>query len=114
VRRPVLHGAGIALAIGVPASLLGQALTAADIVDDESPWLAPFVLAVIFGFGLGGWVARRPLAGALAAVLAFAALQVIAVVRTVVAGDDVEWALVVFNAGVAGVTGALGGGLAAR
>ena len=116
----MLQGAGVALAIAVPAALLGQGLTAGDVIDADSGWLAPFVLAVLIGLGVGGAMAARssettPLRdGALAAVLAFAVLQVIAVARILIAGDDVAWLQLVFNALLSATAGALGAMVALR
>ena len=116
----MLQGAGVALAIAVPAALLGQGLTAADVIDADSAWLAPFVLVVLVGFGIGGGMAARsseatPLRdGALASLLAFAVLQVIAVARILVAGDDVFWLQLVFNALLAASAGVVGAMVALR
>lgn len=114
---PLAIGAGVlaALAVAVPAVLIGQIVDA--ISDDGAGSLLFVVLGlVVVAFGVGGFVAARrhpmvPLAnGAAAALGAYAVVQIIAVIRLIVAGDDVAWAavplftLVAILAGVIGAT----------
>ena len=118
--RSVLRGAGVALAVAAPAALIGQGLTSVDVIDDESNWLIIFFLVIVAAFAVGGWMAGRagtesPLRdGALAAFLAYAAVQVVGVVRVLVAGDDVDAVKIVFNALLAACLGAIGATFAQR
>lgn len=114
--RAVVVGAGVALAVSVPAALLAQALDEAGTVDDDSSWLLLLFLVVLAGMVAGGYVAasRRPDApltnGAVAAFAAYALVQTIGAIRLTVSGESVTWAAIPFFAllsSAAGVAGAL-------
>jgi putative membrane protein (TIGR04086 family) len=119
-RRAVGAGALVALVIAVPPTLVAQALNALDVIDDGSAWLVLFLPIVLAGFFAGGYAAARrstdtPFAhGALAALLAFVTVQVIGVVRQLVAGDSIAWAGIVFNALLSACVGTLGAMVAIR
>jgi hypothetical protein len=74
----------------------------------------------VAAFGVGGWVAGRaqtdsPLRdGAIAAFIAYAAVQVVGVIRVLVAGDDVDAVKIVFNGLLAACLGAIGATFAQR
>lgn len=110
-------GALLAVLVAAPAGVLAQIL--AD--DGQRPALAGLLyLAVIVGFVLGGRRAARdqrdtPLVhGAVAALLAFAAVQGLGVLRRLATGNPVSPTGIVFAALLASTCGLLGGFLAAR
>ena len=113
----VRAGALVAGFVAAPAGVAAQILAE----DGSRPALAGLLyLVVIVGFVLGGRRAARdqrdtPLAhGALAALLAFAVVQGIGVVRRVATGNPVNPTGIVFAALLASTCGLLGGFLAAR
>lgn len=114
--RAVAAGAAVALAVCVPAAILAQVLDDAGSVDDDSSWLLVLFGVILFGMGIGGFVAanRRldaPLTnGAVAALAAYLLVQTIGAVRLLASGDDVTWVAIPFFAllsAAAGVTGGL-------
>ena len=119
-RRAIGAGAVVALVIAVPPTLIAQALNSLDAIDSDSAWLALFLPIVFAGFVLGGYSAARrvtesPLAhGAAAALAAFVAVQLIGIVRQLVAGDDIEWVGIVFNALLSACLGVIGAMVATR
>lgn len=96
----VASGAGAALAVALPATLLAQILDAtADDGIADAPLLT-LSAVVLVGAGVGGWVVagRRvpplaPLAAA-AGFLAMAVVQGLGVARRALAGEDVAWNVV--------------------
>jgi putative membrane protein (TIGR04086 family) len=95
----VARGAGVALAVAMPAALVAQVIDA--VTDDDPGLLAyPLSLVVLAGVALGGrYVAQRtadgPIAhGALAGLLAIGLVQALGVLRRSAGGDDVAWATV--------------------
>ena len=119
-RRAVGAGTLVALAIAAPPALIAQALTSVDAVGEDSGWLFLFLPVVFAGFTIGGYTAARRrtdtplLHGAVAALLAFLVVQVIGVVRQLIAGDEIRWARITFNAMLSACLGAIGGIIAAR
>jgi hypothetical protein len=113
--RAVAIGAGIALAIGVPAALLAQVLDEAGTVDDDSSWLLVLFGVILVGMGIGGYVAATqrldaPLTnGALAALAAYLLVQAIGAIRLLLAGDDVTWMAIPFFALLSTSAGMAGG-----
>ena len=113
--RAVTTGAGVALAICVPAAILAQVLDEAGTVDDDSSWLLVLFGVILVGMAAGGFVAanRRldaPLTnGAVAALAAYLLVQTIGVVRLLASGDDVTWAAIPFFALLAAAAGMTGG-----
>lgn len=95
--RVVALGAGAALALALPATLLAQVLDAlAD--DGDTPALVfALVPVVLAGMVFGGWVVGRrgtpPVVGlgALAGLVAIALVQTLGVVRRLVADEVVAW-----------------------
>ena len=118
--RAVAVGAGVALAICVPAAILAQVLDQAGTVDDDTSWLIVLFGVVLIGMGVGGYVAaeRRldaPLSnGAVAALAAYLLVQTIGAVRLLASGDTVTWAAIPFFALLASSAGMIGGLLADR
>jgi cadmium resistance protein CadD (predicted permease) len=113
--RAVAVGAGVALAICVPAALLAQVLDEAGTVDDNSSWLLVLFGVILLGMGTGGFVAanRRldaPLTNsAIAALAAYLLVQTIGAVRLLASGDDVTWVAIPFFALLSASAGMAGG-----
>ena len=113
--RAVATGAGVALAICVPAAILAQVLDQAGSVDDDSSWLLVLFGVILLGMGTGGYVAanRRldaPLSnGAVAALAAYLLVQTIGAVRLLASGDDVTWVAIPFFALLSAAAGMTGG-----
>lgn len=113
--RAVAVGAGVALAICVPAAILAQVLDEAGTVDDDSSWLLVLFGVILVGMGIGGFVAaeRRldaPLTnGAVAALAAYLLVQTIGAVRLLASGDDVTWVAIPFFALLSAAAGMTGG-----
>ena len=113
--RAVAIGAGIALAICVPAAILAQVLDEAGSVDDDSSWLLVLFAVILVGMGVGGHAAavRRldaPLTnGAVAALAAYLLVQGIGAARLLASGDDVTWAAIPFFALLSAAAGMAGG-----
>jgi cadmium resistance protein CadD (predicted permease) len=113
--RAVAVGAGVALAICVPAAILAQILDEAGSVDDDSSWLLVLFGVILVGMGVGGFVAadRRldaPLTnGAVAALAAYLLVQTIGAIRLLASGDDVTWVAIPFFALLSGAAGMTGG-----
>ena len=113
--RAVAVGAGVALAICVPAALLAQVLDDAGTVDDDSSWLLVLFGVILVGMAVGGHAAavRRldaPLTnGAVAALAAYLLVQGIGAVRLLASGDDVSWVAIPFFALLSASAGMAGG-----
>jgi hypothetical protein len=116
--RPALvAGTLTALAVVVPATILGELAGAGD---GESNLVFVFLLAVLTGFGAGAYVAARraetgPLTnGALAAVAAFAIVQGVGSARRLVVGEPISLASIAFAALLAYSCGLVGAAVARR
>ncbi|MFP5577442.1 MAG: hypothetical protein ACLGIZ_04280 [Acidimicrobiia bacterium] len=113
--RAVAVGAGVALAICVPAAILAQVLDEAGTVDDDSSWLLVLFGVILVGMAAGGFVAanRRldaPLSnGAVAALAAYLLVQTIGAIRLLASGDDVTWVAIPFFALLSAAAGMTGG-----
>lgn len=118
--RAVAAGAGVALAICVPAAILAQVLDEAGSVEDDSSWLLVLFGVILFGMATGGYVAANlrldaPLTNsAVAAVAAYLLVQTVGAVRLLAAGDDVTWAAIPFFALLSATAGMVGGLVADR
>jgi putative membrane protein (TIGR04086 family) len=113
-RRSILTGAAITIALAVPPALIGV-LASEDDSMEGSAWV-PFLFAwIVVAFFVGGFVAARsqphaPLAhGALAALLAYALVQGVGVIRHLLADESVAWVSIPFAALLASSTGTVGG-----
>jgi hypothetical protein len=113
--RAVAVGAGVALAICVPAAILAQVLDEAGTVDDDSSWLLVLFGVILVGMAAGGFVAanRRldaPLSnGAVAALAAYLLVQTVGAIRLLASGDDVTWIAIPFFALLSAAAGTTGG-----
>jgi hypothetical protein len=122
-RRTALDGALWTWGIALPPVWLVAVLKSAALPGEESNLWLLTPLALLAGFGVGGWIAGRrrsdtPLVHAAAAgAVAFAGIVVFGVVRRVVGGDDVTLAYLVrllLLAQICVSTALLGGWAAAR
>lgn len=88
-----LRGAGVALAVAAPAALLAQVVDAA--TDGAGALTYLLALVVLAGMVVGGASVGRRTArlapAALAGLGAMAVVQVLGVVRRLVAGEEVAW-----------------------
>lgn len=113
--RAVAVGAGVALAICVPAAILAQVLDEAGTVDDNSSWLIVLFGVILLGMGIGGFLAanRRldaPLTNsAVAALAAYLLVQTIGAIRLLASGEDVTWIAIPFFALLSASAGMAGG-----
>lgn len=93
--RTVLQAGGVALGVSL-ASMVAYAVVDAIVsFGTDSNWPFAFYVLILFGMGLGGWVAGRlrpdaPLAhGSLAALGAMGVIAVISVVIDVALGNNI-------------------------
>lgn len=118
--RAVLTGAGVALALSLPAALAAQVIDALHDGDDTPAaalLLVPVVLAgaLLGGLAVGRRAIRRPdLTGAAAGALAIAVVQAIGVARRLIAEETVTWSAVPVTIAVGAALGALGAALTAQ
>ena len=113
-RRPILTGAALTIALAVPPALLGVLLSDDDSMEG-SAWVPFLFFWIVVAFFIGGFVSARsqphaPLAhGALAALVGYAIVQGVGVVRHLFADEDVRWVSIAFAALLASSTGMVGG-----
>jgi putative membrane protein (TIGR04086 family) len=113
----VVRGALVATATCLPLALVGQQVVDADDGSSLGPLL---FVGVLVGLAIGGFVAARRAAdapftnGGVAALLAYVAIQGVAVVVRLVDGDPPSAARLVFTALLAFACGLAGGALAGR
>ena len=116
-RRALVAGTLTALAVIVPVTVLGEIVGAGD---EDTNLVFVFLAPVLIGFGAGAYVAARravagPLTnGALAAVAAFALLQLVGLVRRLAAGEPISPARIAFAALLAYSCGLVGALIAIR
>ena len=115
-RRAIGVGAVTAIAIALPVALVSQV-----VVDDaDDPLSVPFLLLVMLGLGAGGYAAARhaPAApyinGALAALLGWALIQAVGVVRMVITDEEFNVLSLLFVGLIAYSAGILGALVAER
>ncbi len=114
----IVPGVALAVAVALPAALVGE--VAADGDDDPSGLGLLTFLVVLVGFAAGGWLAARraPSApysnGAVAALGAFAVIQLGGIVVNAVDGEPLRVASIAFLALLASASGMGGALVAAR
>ena len=113
-RRSILTGAALTIALAVPPALIGVLLSDDDSMEGSS-WVPVLFFWIVVAFFVGGLVAARsqphapPAHGALAALVGYAIVQGVGVVRHLISGDDVRWVSIAFAALLASSTGMVGG-----
>jgi putative membrane protein (TIGR04086 family) len=118
--RALAVGVWVAVAVALPAVLIAQIADAVTSGEDPPVIVYPLFVVTLAGLGLGGFVAasKRPDAplrhGILAALVAFAVMQGIGVVRNLVAGNDIAVVPIAFNATISALLGLVGGLVADR
>jgi putative membrane protein (TIGR04086 family) len=111
-------GAAVALALAVPAAVIGQAVVGDD--EEVSNVVFLFTAVILAGCAAGGFVAasKRPDAplshGAIAALAAYVVVQGIGIAAIVVRDDEIRIARIVFNALLSASVGMIGGLVAER
>lgn len=115
----VRAGAALSIAICLPIAVLARVVV--DTADDNPSALAVvFYVAVLGGFAVGGWIAAKRSAdfpyssGGIAAMAAFATIQIVSVISLVVRDEEIKPVLIVANALFAYGAGLLGAGIEAR
>lgn len=114
--RAVLLGASVALAVGLPASVLAGLTDGANSPDDNSSWVFVFLAVTLVGMAVGGAAAARrrpdtPLThGALAAFFAFVPIQTLGAASQLINDDTSSLSLlgVVFSAIMLTTAGVIG------
>jgi putative membrane protein (TIGR04086 family) len=113
-RRSIATGALLTIVLAVPPTVVAVLASDDDSVAGSS-WVPLLFAWIVVAFFVGGFLAARaqphaPLAhGALAALLAYVLVQGVGVVRHLIAGEDVAWLSIPFNALLASSTGMIGG-----
>ncbi len=114
--RAVLLGASVALAVGLPASVLAGLTDGSNSADDNSSWVFVFLACTLIGMALGGAAAarRRPDAplthGAIAAFCAFVPIQALGAASQLINDDPASLSVlgVVFSATLLTTAGIIG------
>jgi len=115
-RRSLLTGAAVTLALAVPPAVIGTLLSDDDLAG--SNWVPVLFFWIVLAFLAGGYVAarRQPHApqahGGVAALLAYAVVQGVGVVRHLLADESISWLAIVFSALLATSVGTVGGMIA--
>ncbi len=111
--RPVVHGLGVALGIGLPPALVANIIAE---LGDLPPGLSSFLLLIVFaGLAVGGAVVGRtdpPMAAIKAALVGAVAIALIATfgyVRRTVSGEDVDPIVIPALAVIGALFGVIGG-----
>lgn len=119
-RSAVLAGAVACLVLAVPAAIVTAVLGDDDGGTDQSNWVLVAFLVIVVAYLLGGAVAGRRaptvpfINGAAATFLAFAGVQVVGVVRRIIADETISIGALVFNALLAPSIGVVGAWFGAR
>ena len=117
--RSVAVGAAVTIGLAVPPALIG-ALLSDDGSLEGSSWVPVLFAWIVAAFVVGGFVAARaqphaPSAhGAAAALIGYALVQGIGVLRHLLTDEPVAWLSIAFSALLASSTGLIGGLLANR
>ena len=112
----VRAGALVAIAICLPIAIVANVL----IDDDESGATTVFFVAVLAGFAVGGWVAAKravetPYSSAgISGLVAFAAIEAVAIVSLALRDEPIEIVVIVANAFFAYGAAMLGAAIVAR
>jgi hypothetical protein len=112
----VRAGAGAAIAICLPVSIVGKLL----VDDPEHSSITPIVfLAVLAGFAVGGYVAAKrsqsPYTAALfSSLTAFVVIEVITIISLLIRDKDINVVVIISNAFFAYASGLLGAAIVAR
>ena len=112
----VRAGAGAAIAICLPVSIVGKLL----VDDPEHSSVTPIVfLAVLAGFAVGGYVsakrAQSPYTAALLSSLtAFVVIEAITIISLLIRDKDINVVVILSNAFFAYASGLLGAAIVAR
>ena len=112
----VRAGALVAIAICLPIAIVANVL----IDDEESGATTVFFVAVLAGFAVGGWVAAKraietPYSSAgISGLVAFAAIEVVAIVSLALRDEPIEIVVIVANAFFAYGAAMLGAAIVAR
>lgn len=112
----VRAGALVAIAICLPIAIVANVL----IDDDESAATTVFFVAVLAGFAVGGWVAasravETPYSSAgISGLVAFAAIEAVAIVSLALRSEPIEVVVIVANAFFAYGAAMLGAAIVAR
>lgn len=118
--RAVLTGAGVALAVSLPAALAAQVIDALHDGDGTPAAVLLLVPVVLAGALVGGLAVgrrpggRAPVVGAAAGALAIAVVQGMGVARRLIADEPVTWSAVPATIAVGAALGAIGATLTAR
>lgn len=120
--RAVLLGAGVALAIGVPTSILSGIVDSADDAGDDSSLVFVFFVVVLVGMALGGATAARrrpdsPLThGAIAAFCAFVPIQLLGAASQFISDGPTSLSAygIAFSAALLTTAGIIGAALSQR
>lgn len=112
----VRAGAMAAIAICLPIAIVANVV----VDDDESGATTVFFVAVLAGFAIGGWIAAKravemPYSSAgISGLVAFAAIQVVAIVSRALRNEPIEVVVIVANAFFAYGAAMLGAAIVAR
>ena len=120
--RAVLLGASVALAIGLPASVLAGLTDGSNSADDNSSWVFLFLAVTLVGMAIGGATAarRRPDApmthGAIAAFAAFVPIQILGAASQAISEEPSSLSLfgIVFSATLLTTAGVIGAAVSQR
>lgn len=120
-RGALAVGIVVALIICVPAALIGQALDDRSSSDNPSAVVSLLAILVLAGLVVGATVAARrqqldaPLVhGIVAAIVTFALVQGIGVLRRFATSEDVSWSRILSSALLSMVAGTVGGLIGGR
>lgn len=116
----VAIGAGVALAVSLPAMLTAQALDASDDIGGDTALVLGLAAVVVVGLGVGAYTAARRRRdaslrhGVLAAVCGFVVVQAAALAAMSASDEDMAWGRIPLTALAAIVAGMLGAFVADR
>ncbi len=116
--RAVATGAGVALAMALPAALAAQVLDVVRDGDGVSPATYALALVVLLGMAAGGFVVGHQggsvRAAAASGAVAIALVQTLGVVRQAVADEEVTWVGIPLTVALAIALAVVGGTMGRR